>query len=271
MEQQWGCSGRPGTVTRLSDPKFDIALTIRQAFISVNCLHVQVAELRHEADNPRDKNALLLVAGPPGGVLGYLPRLLAHHLGPLVRQGLLGSKASVLKLSTNDKAPINVDLEVSLCAKSCGFDKACWLVALMTEAPPLLGPCLMRSHRQSGGHCVLQLWPKLADGDTQMAEVQQKLLQAQAVAESAGSGALQRSGSGKGEILRSNFLLLLDAVMEQDSHLFSEEEQSVFDTYRVGPLLRPIPCLGHRRRQAFWGRKSPLVEPAWRQLRRSRH
>ena len=79
-----------------------------------------------------------------------------------------------------------------------------------------------------------------------MTELQQKLLKAKAAAESVGSGAMQRSGSGKGEILRSNFLLLLDAVMEQDSHLFSEQEQSVFDTYRVGPLLRPIPRSRHR-------------------------
>ena len=91
---------------------------------------MQVAEIRHEADNPRDKNALLLVAGPPGGVLGYLPRLIAHHLGPLVRQGLLGSKASVLKLSTNDKAPISVDLEVSLCVILVGLMRPAGLSGL---------------------------------------------------------------------------------------------------------------------------------------------
>ena len=96
----------------------------------------------------------------------------------------------------------------------------------------------------------MQLWPQLADEDSQMEELQQKLLKAKAAAESVGSGALQRSGSGKGEILRSNFLLLLDAVMEQDSHLFSEEEHSVFETYRVGRLLHPIPLSRHRSKQA---------------------
>lgn len=86
-----------------------------------------------------------------------------------------------------------------------------------------------------------QIWPELGsealEGST---AINDRLAKAKAAAEN--SASLQRSGSGTGEILRSNFLLLLDAVMEQDSHLFSKEEIQVFNTYRV---CSPLQCCRH--------------------------
>ena len=66
----------------------------------------------HEADNPRERNALLMVAATPGGVLGYLPTGVAEFLAPLHKRGLLGSRARVLQLGKTVRAPIDVLLEV---------------------------------------------------------------------------------------------------------------------------------------------------------------
>lgn len=79
----------------------------------------QVACLRHESENPRDKNALLFVADPPGGVWGYLPRAVSHYLAPLAREGCLRSRAKVLRLGANVNAAITVMLEVRLAAYLC--------------------------------------------------------------------------------------------------------------------------------------------------------
>lgn len=76
-----------------------------------------------------------------------------------------------------------------------------------------------------------QIWPEATERGKDLEFILERLSKAKLAAEE--SVSLQRSGSGTGEILRSNFLLLHDAVMEQDSHLFSWEETQVFEAFKV--------------------------------------
>ena len=46
---------------------------------------------------------------------------------------------------------------------------------------------------------------------------------------------LQRSSSGTGEILRTNFGVMLDVVLGQDGHLLTQRDAVMLQTYRVRP------------------------------------
>lgn len=82
---------------------------------------------------------------------------------------------------------------------------------------------------------VVQLWPAAGDeAEAAAAEIQEALSHA---ARAAAAPNLQRSGSGTGEILRSNFLLLLDHVLRDDRHLFSEDELQIFQNYKASTDL----------------------------------
>ena len=76
-----------------------------------------------------------------------------------------------------------------------------------------------------------QVWP--VDGVKDMSRLSEKLKKAKAAADAQRSDALERSSSGTGQILRANFLLLLEAVLEQDRHLLDLNELGFIETYRV--------------------------------------
>ncbi len=63
-------------------------------------------------------------------------------------------------------------------------------------------------------------------------ELQESLTKAAA----AGESLLQRAGSGTGEALRANFLLVSETVEAQDSHLLQEQEHSFLRSFRVSHL-----------------------------------
>ena len=44
---------------------------------------------------------------------------------------------------------------------------------------------------------------------------------------------MQRSGSGTGDILRTNFLVLVGTVRQQDSHLLVPEELELLQRFEV--------------------------------------
>lgn len=73
---------------------------------------LQVAWLEREATNPKDRNALLIMAAPPGGVLGYLPRRVAQHLSDMVERKLILSKATVTQLPVKSTSPVDIYLDV---------------------------------------------------------------------------------------------------------------------------------------------------------------
>ena len=48
---------------------------------------------------------------------------------------------------------------------------------------------------------------------------------------------LQRQGSNTGVCLRSNFLLMADIVVKQDSHLLLDTEHQLLTDFKVSPTL----------------------------------
>ncbi len=56
---------------------------------------------------------------------------------------------------------------------------------------------------------------------------------ARVAAETHASLAQQRSGSGTGEMLRSNFVVVADLVLGQDGHLLSKEEQATTALFKA--------------------------------------
>lgn len=65
------------------------------------------------------------------------------------------------------------------------------------------------------------------------AEVMEGAEAARAAAVGHASMAAQRSGSGTGETLRSNFVVVADTVMEQDGHLLSDNEKAMITRFKV--------------------------------------
>lgn len=62
---------------------------------------------------------------------------------------------------------------------------------------------------------------------------QDQLKESLAKAAAAGESLLQRAGSGTGEALRSNFLLVSEMVESQDAHLLQQPEQDFLCKFRV--------------------------------------
>jgi hypothetical protein len=56
---------------------------------------------------------------------------------------------------------------------------------------------------------------------------------ARVAADTHASLAQQRSGSGTGEMLRSNFVVVADLVLGQDGHLLSEDEKATTALFKV--------------------------------------
>ena len=63
-------------------------------------------------------------------------------------------------------------------------------------------------------------------------------------AAAAGESLLQRAGSGTGEALRTNFLLVSETVEAQDGHLLRDQERSFLTSFRVSHALQPRSFLG---------------------------
>ena len=66
-----------------------------------------------------------------------------------------------------------------------------------------------------------------------MADVLGRLHTAAQAAQAAHEAMLQRTGSGTGDILRHNFLVLVRTVCEQDAHLLVADELALLDQYKV--------------------------------------
>lgn len=84
------------------------------------CIHgadntrlVQTATLQHESANIKDKNALLLESDRPGSIWGYLPRGVSQHLASLVKEGSIGSCATITELGATATSAIGITLEVA--------------------------------------------------------------------------------------------------------------------------------------------------------------
>lgn len=60
---------------------------------------------------------------------------------------------------------------------------------------------------------------------------------ARVAADTHASLAQQRSGSGTGEMLRSNFVVVADLVLGQDGHLLSEDEKASTALFKVGTAI----------------------------------
>ena len=78
----------------------------------------------------------------------------------------------------------------------------------------------------------MQVW-KESEGEEHSEELEQGLASLQEAAVAHEQISLQRSSSGTGAVLRTNFLLLLDTVSEQDGHLLTAEEAGVFQAYQA--------------------------------------
>ena len=63
--------------------------------------------------------------------------------------------------------------------------------------------------------------------------MEEVLEQARLAAETHASLAAQRSSSGTGEMLRSNFVVLADLVEEQDGHLLTNKEKARTAEFKV--------------------------------------
>lgn len=96
----------------------------------------------------------------------------------------------------------------------------------------------------------LKVWP--AQGMLDTREVRKKLENAKIAADAQRSDALERSSSGTGQILRANFLLLLEAVLGQDSHLLDSNEMGFIETYRVSNLYLECYLLNMTAAQSNW-------------------
>jgi hypothetical protein len=77
----------------------------------------------------------------------------------------------------------------------------------------------------------------LSEAVLQDAEIRQSatgaLEAARSAAELHASLAAQRSGSGTGEMLRCNFVVLADLVFKQDAHLLSDAEKDMIAHFKV--------------------------------------
>lgn len=80
----------------------------------------------------------------------------------------------------------------------------------------------------------------------QRAQATEAVETARAAAETHASLAAQRSGSGTGEMLRSNFVVVADLVLGQDGHLLSPEEHTTTAAFKVTyptPVMPQLVCI----------------------------
>ena len=102
---------------------------------------------------------------------------------------------------------------------------------------PISKPCRILAQKdtlQKSSH-VLQLWPDDAIEPSRRALIIDSLQKAEQASGRLSGSMMQRSSSGTGEKLKSNFALLLDTILEQDSHLLSQEEHDLLQSYQVVP------------------------------------
>jgi len=66
-----------------------------------------------ERDNPRDRNALLVVEPVSGAPVGHLPAAVAEHLGPILHKGAATAEATVTELPPREKSPLEIELRVT--------------------------------------------------------------------------------------------------------------------------------------------------------------
>ena len=95
----------------------------------------------------------------------------------------------------------------------------------------------------SAGAACLQASPSWAPAlqGERRAKILRRLQDAAQAARVAQEASMQRSGSGTGDILRTNFLVLMQTVRQQDSHLLVAEELELLQRFEVA---WPPPCAG---------------------------
>ncbi|KAH7623249.1 hypothetical protein Ndes2526B_g01671 [Nannochloris sp. 'desiccata'] len=219
--------------------------------------------VKHEANNPRDRNALLVCreeplsapstapvatatattnknSATPSIALGHIPAVVAKHLGPLVRQEIASIVAVVVEKSTK--------LALPLSAASSSFVSGS--VPLKLKITPILPP---PSSAEVSTNAALAMIRRAVSAA------------ATASATTGGGGAGVGRGSGgdtvdaisttSGDRLRCNFKALVSTVCQHDAHVLAEEEELSFLkkyesastpaqclflrlSQRVGPLFR---------------------------------
>ena len=90
------------------------------------------------------------------------------------------------------------------------------------------------SHR----HGAMQIQAHVDALEEEQSLVQQGLQQAAQASEEHQAQSLQRVGSGTGDILRTNFLVLADTVVQHDGGLLVVEELQMLDRFKVRPRGR---------------------------------
>lgn len=216
-----------------------------------DCLAVQ-----HEANNPRDKNALLVCKEPmaatatatrvipadensvtPSIALGHISAVVAKHLGPLVRQKIASIEAIVVEKVTKSALPLSA-------ASSSSSSYLSGSVPLELHITPLLPP------------------PTSAGLSTNAALAM--IRRAVSAAATAGRGGAAAANGGKsyatdaisttsGDRLRCNFKALVSTVCQHDAHVLAEEEELSF-LKKYESASTPAQCLFLRLSQ----RKGPL-------------
>ena len=88
-----------------------------------------------------------------------------------------------------------------------------------------------------------QVWPECEQKGSLYESIVESLAKANEASGRYSGSLIQRSSSGTGEKLRANFALLLDAILEQDSHLLSKEELDIIQAYKVSCVYTSLPNL----------------------------
>ena len=92
---------------------------------------------------------------------------------------------------------------------------------------------VMHGNQQEVGLQGSPSWAPALQGERRQ-KVLQQLQAAAEAARAAQEANMQRSGSGTGDILRTNFLVLASNVRQQDGHLLVPEELQLLQRFEVG-------------------------------------
>ena len=154
--------------------------------------------------------------------------------------------------------------------QACGM---CSVAHLSLHARPALtagGQCSMPGSTRplppqqpvSAGTACSQASPSWAPAlqGERRAKIWRRLQEAAQAARVAQEASMQRSGSGTGDILRTNFLVLVQTVRQQDSHLLVAEELELLQRFEVSPAASA--CAGFVNKLETQRQKTPERHPS---------
>jgi len=214
------------------------------------CLGDRLA-VQHEANNPRDRNALLVCKAPqsapaatlaatatatsvtaasegsatPHIALGHIPAVVAKHLGPLVCQKIASIEAVVVEKFTKTALPMS---SAAAASSSSSFSGS---VPLELHITPVLPP------PSSAG----------LSSNAALAMIRRAVRAAAAAGRGSAAGtgendATDAISTTSGDRLRCNFKALVSTVCQHDAHVLAEEEElSFLRKYESGSM--PAQCL----------------------------